>query len=207
MLTRAGMKVDILGWSMGGVVGHEMTRLLEVKGFKIGSLTMIDSWMGTKTATPADTLDGFPLLRNFVKDFLMGKGLPSGFDEIVNRAPEEWISAALKELEHASSVAGYLSAAEFSRLLGEYQCNFNALIRHRPGLVRARVNQFRASRAKDFPFLEPFSQGGQHDGAVDFTSVTVMNEDHFSIMQAQALQYIVGSIFQPQKHLRELESV
>lgn len=191
-LLRNDRPLHLLGWSMGGVIAHELARMLEDEQFKIASLTMIDSWTGASNVHANDTLEGFPLLKNFVKDLLSGSPLPEKFDDIALLDQHAQIPAALRLLHTTESPAAHLAEKEFSVLLNEHRANFNALIHHRPGAINVVPTLFRAKRTAGFPLLARFEEGEETSG----TSVITMDEDHFSIFQGTPLRHIVETVFQ-----------
>ncbi|WP_236261564.1 alpha/beta fold hydrolase [Pseudogulbenkiania ferrooxidans] len=180
--------LHLLGWSMGGVIAQEMTRQLEARGIAPLGLTLIDSCQSADSRT-ASRLEGYALLRNFVRDLLGSTPVPEAFAAIetldAGRQPE----AALAVLRDTVASAGQLSLPEFVTLLGEYQANYNALVRHAPHAISTPTRLFRATRKQQFPLLTPFAMpDGGH------LEVVAMDEDHFSIVQGEALRAIVAQV-------------
>jgi amino acid adenylation domain-containing protein len=188
----ASQGLHLMGWSMGGVLAHEIAHWLEAGGMDVASVTMIDSWSGKPDAGPADRLEDFALLKNFVGDFLHGAALPAAFDALAERPAPQRIGLALDLLRDAGSVAGHFTPGQFAALLDEYAANFNALIRHRPGAVRAPVHQYRAARCKAFPFLAPFDTAARAAGVAVSGASVLLDEDHFSIMGEPVLRRIAN---------------
>lgn len=184
--------LHLMGWSMGGVLAHEIAHRLEADGMEVASVTMIDSWCGKPDAGPADRLEDFALLKNFVGDFLHGAALPAVFDTLAERPAPQRIGLALDLLRDAGSVAGHFTPGQFAALLDEYAANFNALIRHRPGAVHAPVHQYRAARCKAFPFLAPFDAAARAAGVALSGATVLLDEDHFSIMGEPVLRRIAS---------------
>lgn len=188
--------VYLFGWSLGGVVAHEMARLLESMDIAVANLTMVDSWTGAAGETnAAPSLEGYPLIANFVKDFMDGAPLPARLSEMEAMEDNKRIDAAIRLLRELDSVGGHLSREDFAALLAEHRANYNALIRHRPGKVHVAVHQFRASRTQAFPHLQPFGSTGSERNV----SIT-LDEDHFSISRGASLRQIVACVFAPGKH-------
>lgn len=59
--------IHLLGWSMGGVIAHEMALQLESRGQHARSLTMIDSWM-RDASVPLTALDEAAITRLHTRD-------------------------------------------------------------------------------------------------------------------------------------------
>lgn len=180
--------LHLLGWSMGGVIAQEMTRQLEASGIAPLGLTLIDSCQSADSRT-ASRLEGYALLRNFVRDLLGSTSVPEAFAAIETLDVRLQPEAALAVLRDTVASAGQLSLPEFVSLLGEYQANYNALVRHAPHAISTPTRLFRATRKQPFPLLTPFAMpDGGH------LEVVAMDEDHFSIVQGEALRAIVAHV-------------
>jgi thioesterase domain-containing protein len=181
----AAARVHLLGWSMGGVIAHEMAGLLEGTGISVAALSLIDSWVGNPMLDADAALDGTDLLKNFARDLLQTPTLPADLESL----------ALLSEAERGSAVRSFLGAAgavelaadDFDRLLAEHQANFNALIHHRPRVTAIAPLLFRAKQRSDFPFLVPFPTwvGSQRAGPPMDLDAT-----HFSIARGECLRLI-----------------
>lgn len=185
----AGRPLQLLGWSMGGIIAQEMARQLEVRGIAPLTLTLIDSWQSAASHTSA-RLEGYPLLHNFVRDLLGSRSMPEAFAAIEMLPAGTQAEAALTLLRN-EQVSGELSLTEFLTLLGEYQANYNALVRHRPQAINTPISLYRATRCQAFPLLAAFVplSGGSLE-------LMAMDEDHFSIFQGDALRSIVAQQLQ-----------
>jgi thioesterase domain-containing protein len=188
-------KVHLFGWSMGGVVGHELASVLESRGVHVASITMVDSWMGSGNRDAARALNGLALLRNFVTDFLNGAPLPPGFEDLERQDEPGKLAAAIRLLNGAKLLPEHMDEEEFIVLFNEHRANYQALVQHRPSPVAAPIRQFRAVRAQSFVMLEPFSPGPVNGERMVPSEVIDMDEDHFTIMRDRALQRIVERVF------------
>jgi thioesterase domain-containing protein len=211
--------VHLLGWSMGGVVAHELARLLRVGGVPVSKLTMIESWAAA-VDTAHDTrhdagsdarispridwidpridrrtdapLAGYALLECVVTDLLEGAPLPAGFAQLQALPGPEMVRTAAAMLDRADAGAGYLPAEELAAVLAEHGANFNALVQHRPHAVNVPMLVFRATRARRFPFLEPFTPWQSAPTPVETVS---LDATHFSIMRNAALKRVAHEAF------------
>jgi thioesterase domain-containing protein len=181
---RGGREIHLLGWSMGGVVAHEMARIMAARGTPAAGLLMIDSWMGRRdVAGDAPTLDGFTLLKTFAGDFLGGAELPAPFLAMSSAPQHSQFDAVMQLLRDAKRIPEDFPAAHIAQFVAEHQANYNALIRHRPGKVSTPVLHLRAARTRKLVYLEPFAAPGGDDEH----EVTVLDEDHHSILHSREL--------------------
>lgn len=186
--------LHLLGWSMGGVIAHDMVRILEASNYRVSSLTMVDSWIGDtrKTGSP---ISDFELLKNFVGDFLDGASISAVMDEVEKLEVDRQIDAATRILRAEGMLQPEVSDQLFLGLLAEYSANYRALISHRAGRVKTNVRMYRATRVFDrFPYLTPFDLhlADQRDALGN--SILELNEDHFSIIREKSLKRIVAEI-------------
>ena len=182
--------IYLLGWSMGGVLAHEMARQFEAQGTVVNRVIMIDSWTGAPIHREKSRLAGAALINNFAKDFLQGSALPEGLAQIAQLPEAQQTQAAINILNAFNTSLGQLSPDEFIALMSEHQANYNALIQHKPGTVKAQLFEFRATQAQVFPMLEPLCTQG-----LTQSSITHFKEDHFSIIQGDALHNILKIAF------------
>jgi amino acid adenylation domain-containing protein len=185
----ATARVHLFGWSMGGVIAHEMAGLLESAGVVPAGLTMIDSWVGEPALEEGATLDGADLLKNFARDLLQTQQLSQDLEALATLPPSEGI-AALRSLLDESGTAG-LSVSDLEDLLAEHKANFDALIQHRPRATGVVPLQFKARRRSHFPFLVPFSVPA--DG-LDAPRQVHLDETHFSIARGDSLRRITAQV-------------
>ena len=186
-----GARVYLLGWSMGGVIAHEMARLLDNAGMSIATLTMIDSWVGDPTLDAEVVLEGSDLMKSFVRDLLQTQEVSKDLESLVSLPEALRWQAVRSLLDDAGGVQ--LSGADFEGILAEHQANFNALIRHRPQAIGIAPLQFRATRRSDFPFLVPFPVFAGGPGAPG--QAIDLDETHFSIVRGECLRGIMKSTF------------
>ena len=177
-----GRRIHLLGWSMGGVIAHEMARQLEMSGQAPASVTMIDSWMGARQGGE-QRLEGEVLMRNFLRD-LIGGELPRDFDALAELSEADRPAFVVHTLQRIGGLA--VSEDEFRTLLAEYQANYNALINHQARVTATPVRLYRASRSMDFPLLAPFA-------VPEMANLQVIDceGDHFSVVSRASLERIV----------------
>jgi thioesterase domain-containing protein len=186
-------QVFMLGWSMGGVVAHEMTRLLEHSGVAVAALTMIDSWVGNPALAPDAALQGSELLMNFARDLLQTQVPPAALQALA-QLPAAEQAAGVRALL-GREAGPQLSAAEFDGLLAEHQANFNALLHHRPQATRVAPLQYRAMLRSEFPLLVPFP--AEPPSAQPPRPAVQLQDTHFSIARGERLRRITENTLSP----------
>ena len=112
--------VHLLGWSLGGVIAHEMARQLVASGRTVASLILLDAHHGDHGAW-ADALP--------VTDLMSGLGL----DLAVPDGQMVSLDTA-SELLDAVDTGGILDRTDIERLIGAAQHNHQLLQQHRPGV-------------------------------------------------------------------------
>jgi thioesterase domain-containing protein len=174
------------GWSMGGVIAHEMAAQLEERGQGCDGLIMIDPWVGREQPGAAE-----PKRRwlHFCRDL-------SGHEVLAS--PK--LGALLDEADSALSLArslqeqGLLDSAltqeTLSRLWAVYDGNASALRQHQPRCVHCRTQVIRASRARagHFDELHPFDALKRGCGAN--YHLNELDEDHYTIVQGGGVRAV-----------------
>lgn len=182
-------QVHLFGWSMGGVIAHEMVRQLQEHGMTPASLTMIDSWMADPANAADQRLEGDALMLNFLRDLLNGQPLPLDIAALSALPLEQRPAAIVEALHQSGGALAELALHEFMALLAEYQANYDALLGHRPQPVALRGRLFRASRDMDFPLLAPFGFKGPQA-----LEIIPREGDHFTLVDRQSLQDVLACI-------------
>nr|WP_268988302.1 non-ribosomal peptide synthetase [Rhodococcus fascians] len=117
--------VHLLGWSLGGVIAHEMAAQLVASGRTVASLTLLDAHHGDR----GEWADAIP-----VADLMSGLGLdlavPDGQVVSLDTAGE---------LLDSVDTGGILGRADIERLIGAAKHNHELLQRHRPSVYPGDV--------------------------------------------------------------------
>jgi amino acid adenylation domain-containing protein len=185
----AAARVHLFGWSMGGVIAHEMAGLLESAGVIPAGLTMIDSWVGELALKEGAALAGADLLRTFARDLLQTQQLSQDLEALATLPLSQGIAALRSVLDESGT--NRLSVSDLEALLAEHKANFDALIQHRPGTTSVVPLEFKATRQSSFPFLVPFSAPAVSLGA---TRQVHLDETHFSIARGDSLRRIMAHV-------------
>ncbi|MGV8872634.1 MAG: amino acid adenylation domain-containing protein, partial [Rhodococcus sp. (in: high G+C Gram-positive bacteria)] len=117
--------IHLLGWSLGGVIAHEMAVQLTASGRTVASLTLLDAHHGDQE----DWADAIP-----VADLMSGFGLD--FD-----VPDGQVVSldTAGELIDSVDTGGILDRTDIERLIGAAQLNHELLQQHRPGVYPGDV--------------------------------------------------------------------
>jgi thioesterase domain-containing protein/acyl carrier protein len=147
------------GWSMGGLVAHEMARQLRARGEEIALLAMIDTPVPAPASEPESDLDR-------LAGFALDLGLPLerfglAREELAGRDREQLLSDLLKWGRASHALPPDLEEPHLRRLFAVYEANLRAAALHRPGRFDGRVVLFKAaeSSGRDFAW-ERFAAGG-----------------------------------------------
>ncbi|KQU49397.1 non-ribosomal peptide synthetase [Rhodococcus sp. Leaf278] len=117
--------VHLLGWSLGGVIAHEMAAQLVASGRTVASLTLLDAHHGDR----GEWAEAIP-----VADLMSGLGL----DFAVPDGQVVSLDSA-GELLDSIDTGGILGRADIERLIGAAQHNHQLLQRHRPSVYPGDV--------------------------------------------------------------------
>lgn len=176
-------RICLAGWSMGGTLAFEIGRQLREKGRDVGTIVMIDSWVGLGDA---GLNTGMPeLTKGFVRD-LAPKLYKAGAFEPLERLPEsEYLAAAVQILKDSVGEPIRLDLGHVSQLADVYAANYKALLTYAPRGANLGVHYFAARGRSGFLFtgLRPFVDDvGNCELDLDDIVVDALDEDHFSII-------------------------
>ncbi|KQU03086.1 hypothetical protein ASG56_20060 [Rhodococcus sp. Leaf7] len=122
---------NLLGWSLGGLIAHAMTVELQRVGEKVGTLTMLDSYV-----LADEYLESTPSVRDLVHEFT-GHELPDGVELTVADA-----AAALGD--ERSGAAAALTVDTLERLYAGYVNGTTLAHGYEPGVAECDVLFFSA---------------------------------------------------------------
>jgi thioesterase domain-containing protein len=174
LTTMFGRLPDLLGgWSLGGLIAHEMVAQCEAMSVEAPPLFIIDS--------PFRSGMFVGRLRNIVRDL----GWPRGLS-LVEKLQEDHRFRTMLESEFGlAGMRDRLSVATFSRLARLHASSAAAIAWHAPKVVRTPVTYALASRGQNgrsredvLEHLRLMTTGPVRVGAFD--------EDHDSIVRAPA---------------------
>lgn len=143
--------IRLVGWSVGGVIAHEIARLATESGRSVEKLVLLDSypsqqWHQQPAPTPDQIAEAFYIM--------------AGVDAA---ASETDVLAALR---NARSPLGTLTSAQVAAITAVV-ARFAALMRdHHTGMFDGDVTLFRATRGTE-SFLDPTSWRGHVGGRID----------------------------------------
>lgn len=171
------------GWSIGGVIAFEMTRMLEAAGEAVEILALVDSRVPGSAPPDADANDP-----GLLAGFLLHLGLAPGWislsaEEVAALSADERLRLAWETARAADLVAPELDLARFGRLWGVFRANVAAAAAYRPRpcesdlllvLARNRAALAGAEAAR----WQALTTGRVRTAAVSGDHFTVVREPH-----------------------------
>lgn len=166
--------VLVVGWSMGGVIGLEVTRLLAERRIS-AELVAIDSWAAARLPSAFDPL------RAFYADLCSGH-----FDPDASSAEVSWQSLHDEYVRQVTAFGDAHAAVpidEARRLYEVYAKNTTALQRYTPRELDFPVHLIRAAKARPYSHLIPLSEVLSELGVPPVEDMTLA-ADHYTILEA-----------------------
>ncbi|MDH6108605.1 thioesterase domain-containing protein [Kitasatospora sp. MAP12-44] len=133
---------QLLGWSFGGLVAHEVAVRLEDAGEEVGSLTLLDSF----PKPGADRAGGRDVMEQ--RDFLAGMLDLAGYDPIAVADAAEDPERVAELLGRQGGVLAGLDAQRVSALHRVFENNARLAAAHVPGEFRGDALLFVATEGK-----------------------------------------------------------
>jgi thioesterase domain-containing protein len=173
------------GWSFGGLVAIEMTRLLEQRGEEVAAVIVIDTLApgAVRMAPQADAQTNLLVLR----EILGQVGVELDADETLTRLePADQIGYVLEQIERAEAVPPGLEAETVRRMLRCVEAGRGAMAAYRAPTIRAPLAVVRAADDRvlreltSAPALPPDLGWGRHSLAG--VEVTTSPGDHLSMV-------------------------
>ena len=172
------------GWSMGGLVALEVTRVLEGRGRRVDELLLLDS------AIPGQVPRSSPaaLLRWFARDLVRSTGFQG--QALITMLARLASAKSVAEVLPAAHLVGLLpgvTAAEVERLWEVFNAHQTAMERYVPGPVRAPATMLDAA------------EGARDDRASGWTPWvarlrrSVVPGDHYTMLDAAVRRGAVRS--------------
>lgn len=165
-----GKEIHLVGWSMGGIIAHEIARIFAEDNCTVATLTMIDSRMPAPDKTSKD---------------ICRKDLEHLFVESIAGAEHPDLNA--------KTIDSLRLDDQLAKSFEEFHANYLALLDHQPGIVSCPTLVFTASLngSVSFPCLR------QPDTSA-FTENNMVNESlvatHFSIIKSPAVNIVAQTL-------------
>ncbi|STX48383.1 peptide synthetase, non-ribosomal [Legionella hackeliae] len=182
---------SLLGWSMGGVIAHEIAFQLEKQGDEIAFLGLIDSFLPNEKSINADReLSRDRSFMIFAED-LWGRFGKVFEDQNFNNLSDEKCFEKLFYLARKENLIPPQSTAEeFKRLYDRCEINFNAMYAHKPKLIKSEIFSFIVRESKEIH---------EHSDAwTQYTKNRVINHflegDHYSVFKGPNLNNLASLI-------------
>jgi thioesterase domain-containing protein len=150
---------QLLGWSFGGLVAHEVAVRLQAAGEQVGSLTLLDSF----PKPGAGRVPGAPVLEQ--RDFLAGMLDLAGYDPIAVADAAADPERVAELLARSGGVLAGLDAERVRTLHRVFENNARLAAGHTPGRFQGEATLFVATEGKaegapDAPAWQPYIGGG-----------------------------------------------
>jgi amino acid adenylation domain-containing protein len=172
----------LIGWSLGGVIAHEIAHWLEQQGEKVIFLGLIDSRLSHKE----EEISEIELLLQFVRDLSgrYGKNLEITQTELMQLTSEERISYLLGKAKEHQLVHQDLSSQDMVGFVDQIKFNWLAAKEHKVKVIHAPLTLYVASDSFDNKSLIKY-EGKQAWRRYTNTSIVShqITGDHYSIMQ------------------------
>ncbi|GAB3795741.1 hypothetical protein GCM10027605_02330 [Micromonospora zhanjiangensis] len=181
----------LAGWSFGGLVGAEMSYLLERAGETVAHLMLLDTSAGPYPRVPADRrLD---LLRRFVADVAGIAGAPPPpLDEatLLTAAPADQDAGVVAALVTAGLVpAG--ATDELRGRISRFEANWRALAAYRPRASARRVTLVAARDGADPEAWRPLIDARFACRLVDGDHYNVLSEPNVRTVQDELQRSLI----------------
>lgn len=175
--------VQLMGWSMGGVIGYEIATQLAAAG-RDTRLLMIDSWISRGTG---DKVSEASMKEDFLRDL---EGTRSSFVPAAAAQPAGEAAVAARTEADDALASGPLYQV--------YSLNTQALQDYRPSppSQRMAIVQVRAAQASESEFssLQPFLIGDGQALPTTQAAPVVLPGDHYSIFHEDHIGELVAQV-------------
>lgn len=134
-------KINLLGWSIGGVIAHEIALQCEAEGSGASTLAMLDAFPADRWRDEAE-----PDAVSALRAILLIAGLDPDAMPLEQRSTREDVVALLSQAGHPLAA---LSTDAFDGILRTVLHNSRLVRAHRHGVINGDVLYFRAARDHD----------------------------------------------------------
>ncbi|MFD1814822.1 amino acid adenylation domain-containing protein, partial [Rhodococcus gannanensis] len=172
----------LVGWSLGGVIAHEMAVQLQAQGEEVALLSMMDSFAGAGHTVQGRAMTAGDLLGGLLPEAAFG-----GFGGEAELTPEA-VSALAADLPEPF---GDLGIDRIERAYRAAESSLVTMGRHRPGIYKGDLVYFAA--AADDPTVSRGADTWANgvDGRIE---VHAIDETHWGMASPEALGRIAGVV-------------
>ncbi len=171
----------LLGWSMGGFIGHAIARELELRGELVEQIAMIDS----RPVAEFDTNDTGLAVMGVMHDLQLSP-------ELVLTELRKLDAKSLEDPDllrwcqlHGLIPEAAISVGAFRSTLRRYLRHFQMLRDHRPGTVHAPIAAWWSGGSSPGGYWSKHTQGGVREKVVGGTHFTVIRPPHIEVIAAE----------------------
>ena len=173
----------LLGWSMGGFIGHAIARELELRGELVEQIAMIDS----RPVAEFDTNDAWLAVMGVMHDLQLSPELgnvlpePRKLDAKSLEGPDllKWCQL------HGLIPEAAISVGAFSGTVRRYLRHFQLLRDHRPCTVNAPIVAWWSGGSSPGSYWSKYTKGEFREKVVGGTHFTVIRPPHIEVIAAE----------------------
>ncbi|MFD1746887.1 amino acid adenylation domain-containing protein [Rhizobium helianthi] len=185
----------LLGWSMGGLVAHEMTRVLSLQGHSVSYLGMLDSYPFTNTKIDVEERQGFLVQQAlaFLGHDAMVLGSNPTLDQLETFLLDQWEfhgNAFERELKRNNPEI-------FARVRSAIVQHLEMSNRFKPGQVDVDIHMFQARtmaspRLKEVLRYDPTAWQEHTNGYVEIIQIDAGHADMLEDVPAKEIGALVS---------------
>ncbi|MBZ0167330.1 MAG: alpha/beta fold hydrolase, partial [Candidatus Omnitrophica bacterium] len=191
-----GGPIHLLGWSFGGVVAYEMARQLNNKGYRVGTLTLIDSFIPLQHKYPVfkKSTDDSTLMGYLVEHLegMFGKPLRVSRSQLQKLGPEEQLRYVLKCAIAAEVLPASFQLDQMQHFYAVYKANHLAFCRYRPQPYEGDITLF--CPQKQLFMLSRANTQAWKKLAGGGVNVFPIPGDHYTMMQGESSAMIARHV-------------
>ncbi len=180
---RATGPYRLLGWSMGGFIGHAIARELELRGELVDQIAMIDS----RPAAGFVTNDTRLAIMGVMHELRLSPELEGARAELRKLDAKSLVGPDLLTWcqVHGLFPEGAISVGAFTSAVRLYLKHFQLLRDHRPGTVRAPIVVWWSGDPGSGGYWSNYTKGDFREKVVGGTHFTVIQPPYIEVIAAQ----------------------
>ncbi len=173
----------LLGWSMGGFIGHAIARELELRGELVEQIAMIDS----RPVAEFDTHDAGLAVMGVMHDLQLSPEIGAVLRELPKLDAKSLEGADLLKWcqSHGLIPEAAISVAAFSSAVWRYRRHFQLLRDHRPVTVHAPIVAWWSGDSSPGSYWSKYTKGEVRERVVGGTHFTVIRPPHIEVIAAE----------------------
>jgi amino acid adenylation domain-containing protein len=171
----------LAGWSFGGLVAYEMARQLQIQGWQVSLLALLDTVVPSvllKQTEPKDDAE-------FLVDLLADEGIVLSLEHLRQLNPDEQLVYAIEQGQQSGQFLPEVDLAQAQRFLQLYKINSQAARQYQPQPYRGKVTLFQAAET---PVDLSLKSGlGWETLATDGVEIIQVPGDHQELVESKVV--------------------